>query len=474
VTLLASRALWRAFAFEAWRIGMVPLGIATVLALGFAGFSAVPMGRFETRRARRTLSTLVWGGLLVASLGFAAYSKWVLSPTISSLLEVRDVRPAAVGNWISVSGPSRGRGRDYTPSFLFDAATGRSLHTGSAFGWWTNGVLSTDGRRAAWPTSSSRLTGYGLAWTDLTGQKLAKPIQVNGLFRTVPTCLVLSSDGSRLATIEPAITRMDQIVHLPTLSVFEVPSGRTLLSSRLDSARGWLSFRSNETLRAYVVLPEEPGKSAILEILDVDLKSRKILLRSRIEGVEELLFLAADREGTRLLIHEAHSKRLSLYEAHSGRRLAILGEGPGSGRRASFLSDGRIVLAESLLDFSRRIRIFSEEGRELQTISIEGRGPLNLGGEAAPGRLVVATRPSPSARRTDSTVLLVDISAASTRTLGQNLYPVAASGWWVPGDPSLGSQLGSQATRLFLTQGGGLVSIDFATGARRAILGRKD
>ncbi|HTD53034.1 MAG TPA: hypothetical protein VK780_08415, partial [Thermoanaerobaculia bacterium] len=245
-------------------------------------------------------------------------------------------------------------------------------------------------------------------------------------------------------------------------------------SSRLDSARGWLSFRSNETLRAYVVLPEEPGKSAILEILDVDLKSRKILLRSRIEGVEELLFLAADREGTRLLIHEAHSKRLSLYEAHSGRRLSILGEGPGSGRRASFLSDGRIVLAESLLDFSRRIRIFSEEGRELQTISIEGRGPLNLGGEAAPGRLVVATRPSPSARRTDSTVLLVDISAASTRTLGQNLYPVVASGWWVPGDPSLGSQLGSQATRLFLTQGGGLVSIDFATGARRAILGRKD
>ena len=109
--------------------------------------------------------------------------------------------------------------------------------------------------------------------------------------------------------------------------------------------------------------------------------------------------------------------------------------------------------------------MFSPDGVLLRTVSFPGAFGLTPGGEAAPGKLIVAAGDG-SEREID----LVDVDTGEFRRVADRLYP-AMRLWSSGSQPNLAPEVGSEATRLFVRWGECLVRLDPFTGARRVILG---
>jgi hypothetical protein len=137
-------------------------------------------------------------------------------------------------------------------------------------------------------------------------------------------------------------------------------------------------------------------------------------------------------------------------------------------RRAEFLSDGRIAVAETGADGARLTILGAEGGRET-AISLGPGGSIALAGEAANGKIIVVVRPV-GAAMFDSKIFLVDVSTGEARRIADSLFPVSAHAWWFAGDLSLSPAPGSEAVMLFFGPGYSLVRLDPFTGERRTVV----
>ncbi|MDQ5870682.1 MAG: hypothetical protein M3547_00550, partial [Acidobacteriota bacterium] len=456
----AARALAREHATEAlWR------GLSAFAVIAFAGFVAgafasVARGRTDIRAAHRALSATLWGIVLTGAFLFALYSRWVLAATPRDLVAVEEVDAAPRGNWVKVSGTARGRG-DYGPTFLLNTATGVSRKLQQPGGSWPL-AFSRDGKRAVWLEGAGQ-PPFELHTLDLE-DPAGKPIRTKLLFGTRWISLSLSPDGKRIATLG----RQSGATH-PLVSVYEIESGR-LIGSAPVAAGGQLFFATPDVVRVYSSANQPREEQRDVVIAEFDLSAKKIETTGRIEAVSGPVFLLGEPSGRRILVHESRQKQIRLHDGRTGSSIAVLSSGESiSSRRAEFLSDGRIAVAEASAD-GARLRILGAEGGEETAVPLGPGGSIALAGEPAGGKVIVVVRPAPGAAVFDSKILLVDVSTGEARKIADGLFPVSAHAWWFAGDPTLSPAPGSEAVKLFFGPGYSLVHLDPLTGERRTVL----
>jgi hypothetical protein len=209
-----------------------------------------------------------------------------------------------------------------------------------------------------------------------------------------------------------------------------------------------------------------PSAGSRFDILEFDVSTKTLATTGTVEDVDGIAY-STSASGDRLLVRERG--RLALRDGRSGVPLASLFD-RGSTKRCvgRFLSDGRIVV--SVADGpSLKIEVFAPDGRRERTLEIPARDRITLGGEIAPGKLVVAAGGATN-ETLNRTIFLVDLSSGEVRRVADGLFPVAHFAPWTSNRPNYLFAPGSEGTKLFFGPGRSLVHFDSLTGEQRVIL----
>ena len=422
----------------------IPIGVGIAGAFGLlgAGYASVARGRTSIRAAHRSLSIVLWATIGVAVIGANAYASWILAAGPTELTRSLWVSPAASGSWITVSGSARGA----DATFLYDTASGRFTRTHTEY--WRPPVISGDGKSALWFQADSFDTTLRM-WTWRLDEPATRPRRTRLALERRPTMLVLSHDGARLAILDAGF-----------LSIHDLASDKSLLSARFqlgERERAEGIFVSNGLFRVY----RFDGSSQI-EILELDVASRTLLSRGRIDGLSDLLLFTTDPAGGRLLTLQGADRKVQVFDGRDGTPVATLTSSNRAfeGRRPVFLSDGRIVLAERSLDLLA-LHVYSPRADSERTVPLPIGAQLALGGEVTPGQLVVGI--GDDAHHYSS--WLVGIDNGLTREIARDLEPALPYSSQV--------EAGSDATKLFYGPNHSLVHLDPLTGERRVLLGAR-
>ncbi len=421
---------------------LVGIAVATATAFLVAGYASVSRGRTDVRAAHRALSTVLWGVVVPAVAAANAYAAWVLAASPGNLAEFW-AQPSPKGPWIQLSGSVRGT----DARFLYDIAGGRFVRAQTVD--WRGPAFSRDGRWAAWIEGRDRGGPYPVRTLRLDRPE-ARPTVTRLLMSAYPYLLVLSPDGSRLATWEEDM-----------LSIHDVGSERTLASARVSvGARERVSgvFLGRDAFRLFRI-----GDSSI-DILEFDVATRSLAPRGRVDVPAGLRYAGVDPEGSRLATVEGPDRRVRLFDAASGSLLASLAETAAGSRWPVFLSGGRIVVSENV-EKARSLRVFGPDGSAKGVIRLPPMNSLSIGGEAAPGLLCLGFGDSADRSAYRYTTWTVRLDDGALRQIATDLQPLSTLGRVTP-------EVGSEGTRLFYGPGQrSLVSLDPVTGARRTILG---
>ena len=425
-------------------INVLPLAVAIAIAAG--GLVAILRGRSDIHAAHRALSATLWIGVVLGVAALGSYSLWVLSATPQSVAAVDSAVPARQGSWIIVQGEARGG----TPVFLVNPITNAYRRTGGDWQW---PVISPDGKRAVWFERSEPGGLSGLVQWDL-GDTSSLPTRTHLSFAESPRAF-LSEHGERFALVNENL-----------LAVYDLRSEALLASARLGPehayARGF--FPDAEHFRLYRVKAPEVGG---IEILELDIARKALAATGEMVGAEHLLFTVS-ASGARILLRE--KTRLSLRDGRSGALIASLAErGPTMNPSGTFLSDGRVAV--SIVERSAvRIEVFAPDGSAERTITIPARYRISLGGEVAPGKVVVAAGGSAQVRES-RTIFVADLSSGAVVKVADGLFPICSYLSYAATPDSVPAP-GSEATKLFYGAGRSLVRLDPLTGERRVILGK--
>lgn len=463
-TALAVAAVARALAREhatnaLWR-GVAAFGVIAFAGFVAAAFASVARGRTDIRAAHRALSTTLWGIVLAGTLFFAIYSRWVLEASPRDLVAVEEIDPAPLGNWVKVSGTARGRG-GYRPMFLLNTATGVSRKLQQPGDSWPL-AFSRDGTRAVWLEGAGQ-PPFELHTLDLEDPS-DEPTRTKLLFGSRWISLCISPNEKRIATLG-----WQRGASHPLVSVYELASGR-LIGSAPVAAGGQLFFATPDVVRVYSSADRARQEKRDVVIAEFDLSAKKIVTTGRIEAVSGPVFLRGEPSGRRILVHESRKKEIRLHDGRTGQTLAVVSSGESiTSRRAEFLSDGRIAVAEAGAD-GARLKILGAEGGEEITVPLGPGGSIALAGEPARGKIIAVVRSAGGVGAFDSKILLVDVSTGEARKIVEGLFPVSAHAWWFGGDPTLSPAPGSEAVKLFFGPGYSLVRLDPLTGERRTVL----
>jgi hypothetical protein len=115
-----------------------------------------------------------------------------------------------------------------------------------------------------------------------------------------------------------------------------------------------------------------------------------------------------------------------------------------------------------------RLRVFDRDGRPLSDALLEGRFPIQVGGEPQAGLLALGVAPASVAN--PRATLFVDLATGSVLRVEPRLSPALRR--WGYGASSANHAPGSLATRLF-TAAEGLLRVDPLTGSRAVLLARR-
>jgi hypothetical protein len=424
------------------------LGIAVVAGAAFVagGYASIERGRTEAPAAHGALSTVLWAVLVPAVVAAYAYASWVMAASPGDLPASPggfSVEPAASGPWVRAAGSAR----HADAYFLLDTASGRFVRAQTPD--WREPALSRDGRRAAWIEAEERGGPYPVRMLHLDEPR-AVPVVTRILMSTYPSLLVLSPDGSRLATWEQGILSIHDVDVQRTLASVKVPVGEK------ESLSG--VFVGPDAFRLF-----RRGDRAV-EILELGVATRSLKTRGRIEASAGLRFLSADPEGARLVTLEGAEPRARLYDAANGSLLASLADGPSDSRWPVFLPDRRIVVSEKNAKV-RVLRVFGPDGSAQKTIELPAMDALSFGGEASPGLLCLGFGDATEGGAPfQYKAWLVGLDDGSLRKIADDLGPLHLR--------QATPDLGSEATKLFYGPGQrSLVRLDPVTGERRVVLG---
>lgn len=432
---------------------------ATLVALLAAGWVQVAVGRTDPRRGHRALSATLWGTLGAFAFTTVGYATWVFAAAPSSLDRLWEVMPAREGPWVVVSGGSAGRG-DYYPAFLLDAATGRWVRLGpTSHWWWFEPMYSADGRRAVW------LQPTGFSPGDPRQVVLAELSEPQP--RPVATSLILGR-GLRAARLSPS-GRLLAVRDEKTVSVYSLPGGSLVRSSRLDLGAGHILIRfvSDDELAVSFWPEAGPSTASAVDatLWRLDVRSGKLERTGTLGGTRyrDVWGIPADPLGELCLaFHPRGSEReLVLHDARTGAPRATLLTQPDQPLHgATFLGDGGIVVAahRTAAGEPTRLQLFDRDGRLVRSVEMPGGNLGRFGGEVAPGVLAVTMGNLESWAGRGGRAVLVDLEAGTVRRLPAGYVPIPNPGWWSP-DPML-ARPGSAGSRLFRTPEGGLALFD--------------
>jgi hypothetical protein len=420
--------------------------LATVALLG-AGFAAVARGRTEIRAANRAQSVFLWTAIAIGLLGLYAYASWLFSAPPSRLTEIQLAEASGAGPWVYVEGVAR-RAEAH---FLYDTVDGRYARVP----WGTGDpVFSEDGLVAAWIKRLGQSQDLRVA--DLSAPRPAARTRAS--LSADAAGLVLDTRGSRVG-----------VIGKDGVSVYDVRSGRLLAAARIAKYESFprAFFVDPDRLRIYWF----PGsrENGRLDIYELDVSARRLIRTGTITGLTGWPLLATDREGRRLACLEYESKRLRLFDARSGEFLATLTDATTFSGSPRFLADGRIV-ALGRRGAQRVLEVFTSDGHRIQEFGVPGDSlqtwtHSTLGGEIAPGALVLAT-----GEHGDPTAYEIFLDGRSERLLGRHLRPVVR---WLAffGRPNAVPPAGDPGAALFQRDDNSLVRLDPSTGAQTVILG---
>jgi hypothetical protein len=442
--------VWLVYAFK--RLGVVtgpPPGNPWLLVPRLLLIAAVPLaalvaqvatGRSDLRRGHRALSLTFWAGMLAWSAALGGM-----------LLRERAVTPSGIGDRWVTGASSDGRlvglrgspGPGRVAAFVYDTASGGWLRQGMG----SAPAFSADGRHAAWVEEApfwrhERTAEVQLA--QLSGSQLA--VESVELDVRIPAegsvGLALSPRGDRLAVQQNA-----------TLSVHELPTGRTLSSTTAADGE-WIAaaFLDGGELRAFRRVRASLGASGSgvvpgrIEV--VTLKDGVAEAAVRLDAVGHAVLSLASG-GDLLLLQEAFNPRTySLHDVRSGRRLrTFAGEDGYRVMDAQLLADGGVALVETLAPITR-LRIV-HEGRPYGVASLPSIS-CRLSAGSSRGWLAVGCRELARGPFAGST-LFFSTDTAEPRGNETGLLPTL--------DASL-----------FVSDAGALVRLDPETHARQVLL----
>jgi hypothetical protein len=449
-------------------IAYVGCAVAALVALVFAGAVQTAVGRTDLRRGHRALSLTLWGTVLLALATLGAFVHWVVDVSIMDLDQAEASVVAPQGGWLEVSGKARHRG-EYYPTFLFDSSSERKIRLPSQS---TRVSFSGDGRHAAWFEAAERSGGWRLAQlvvADLAADH-PRPRRTN-LIMEAPHWFgfALSPDGHRAAMIDRSAN---------AVSLFELPEGRSLGSVRATLPWGVsIAFVSPDRVRLHVLDQQSKDpETYALRILETSTESPHFEEIGRIERITSSFFprffAPSDPADTRLLMRpqsETYETSVVLVDRTSGATLATIVPWGHQNTDAGFLSDGRVAVAAAT-NGRATVRRLDSFGREELSIDLGAGAAIHLGGEPAPGHLLVSVAPDgPWWNVTGSTLYDVDLAHGGARTVRTNatLRPVLED---LLGRTAGPAPVGSLRTRLVLTAESQLGIYDPTTGTVKPFL----
>ena len=436
------------------RFALQYLLLSPSLALVAASAAQVAKGRTDVRRGHLALSVSLWAMLFLGVGSLLGFGVWVKSAKPSDLRRVTLSEVAPRGDWISVAGWARGRGR-YWPAFLYDAANARYVR------------LQRPGIPLAFSPRGERVALLDFvfppgrhAGADLTLVDLADGTPRTSSFGRA---LVPSAGLVQDVAFGPAGDRL-AVVWRQALSVYELSSGRLLGSASAGSGR-WLPdvvFLDDRRLRG---LRRIGGEDTMVQIVEIRLPGGHSEITGQVATTAA--WTRSDDAGDRLfVIHRTTRPLVTLHDGHSGSLLATLtGPGTDRGADAGFLSGGRIAVVSGEGGHSL-LRVCRRDGTEERRLQL-GPGWCLLGGEPEPGRLYVGLRSAPSKSRT----VLIDLDRGSILRSEGGLFPAAAAHRRDPRYPPPRPRPGTPGAALFVSDDGELIRLDPTTGQRTVLLG---
>ncbi len=420
-------------------------GLLAILALWIASVVQVTRGRTDLRRGHRALSISLWSMLLGSVALLDGYTLWVVAAGPEDLVTASGFA-APHGDWAAIQGKTQGRG-DFEPAFLVDTASGRFVRLGGAGNMYAYVAVefSADGRRAFRFKLAGGATAerFDLQVVDLDTAHPAPRETTLSFVVDGPFATTFAPDGRRFALLQDG-----------TLSVLEVDSGKTLAAVRLPEPPATektlirVAFLGTDHVRVYHV-------STSLEIHDLDVGARAL---TTIHGpaVSCAWYTLSWTPNQDRLLAWSECEGMQLVDGRSGTVLAAVRRPKASG---SLVSDGRVALTG--VESGRGwLQLFSRDGGGGGILDLGLGDRIIVGGDASPGKLVVAMSSGLEYRTDRSRLLLVDLDTGRVDEVAQGLVPAVSAMWWS----------GRSSPRLFY-RGNALVRFDPSTREERLIAG---
>jgi hypothetical protein len=462
--LLAASGTAAVLLFHAYeRLGLVMSGppsrwglVLELLLIALVPLAAtaaqVALGRSDMRRGHVALSVTFWCGVLVWFTAFGGLLVRELGVTPTSLAPRFVTASSPDGRLVGLLGRLQAPGR--MAAFVLDTQSGHYLRQPV-----TRGAFSADGRHVAWveeaPFWRDRVTEVQLARFD--GREFAvESVELDGWLRPDGIVgLALSPQADRLAIIQNA-----------TLSVHEIPSGRSL--SQSAAADGdWMavSFLPDGQLRAFRrVRPAlgPPGTGIVPGRVEVISMSGGVPSSAvRLEAVGHAILISPPDDAFVLLHEPLAPRRISLHDVSTGRRLRTFsGEDGYLVMDAYLLRNGRVALIEANGP-AVRLRL-SQEGQPDRLLELP-EGAAFVGGEVPGGLLSVGRFLPKGAARLERETLFLSSDTGELRGRESGLLPVR-------GRLHPSQHFSGTAAQLFVTEAGELLQFDPSTRQRRVIL----
>jgi len=440
----------------------LPLSVLSILLV--ASYVQVADGRTDPRRSHGALSATLWGLMALLALPLAGLAWWVNAAAPKDLVAFEGgIQAAPRGSWISMAGKVRNRG-SARAAFLYDTASGRyvKLHGSGEV------AFSADGARAAWFGEDEgffeRKRNGALRIASLDS---ARPVSIESdLQMDAWMGFVLSPSGHRLAALDG-----DKVLSVYDLADPVHPKQLAAIKVDPSPVPRRLAFSGEDALRVLpVIFRNDPKATGALEILELDIPSKKIQSTGRFDAAT-MPRLRPSEDGSRLI--GVRGARVTLHDGRTGAELATLSEDLEA-PKMRFLSGGRMAVA-GIAGASARLLFFESEKAPARSIELGPAASIVLGGEIAPGRVAVALN---SFRSNDGRSLrawklaFVDVAAGAVSPGPDGLVPADRFSWWF--SPVLSpADAGSPASKLFLDGDGALVRVDPASGRQEILLGGK-
>lgn len=441
---------------------LAALGIFVVAALA-GTFAQVAVGRTDGRRGHGAQSLVLWGLLVAASVGVAAWAERRIDPGVARLRRAWAGAAGSNGDWVNVQGSAGDTGGG-SSSYLVNLGDGRDFLLPMS----SRVVVSRTGSRAAFiqPVSLS-LRGFEIRVLDLqAGTSVIVPFARFG-------GTDLSPDGRRLALISEGLCRVLELPSLDLAASVRVPTANWRYEPRFLSP-GVVRLLPSYNLPKGGDAVVAPASSEDPEGLDLDVATRSVSRRvtypvaslvrfhrpGEASGTDSRVFLTASPDASKLLAATTGAaSSVRVLDAESGAVLAFVDGSPRlRSPQGALLADGRFVLSEPG-ENGPRLAVHTADGARLLELSLPaGVESVSFGLEVEPGVLALGLGRGDQSE--GHRLYLLDLDRKSVRRMSSlALIPRA---WWE--GRSLPPPPGSPAAHLAYDNQRRIVRYDPVTG----------